>query len=80
MSTLQAALPAPFYVDEGHWRREKEQVLHRDWFCAGPLTTYALEAGRGGSPQGPGGRVAVLDVVGESVLVTRAEGGELWAI
>ena len=25
MATLQAALPAPYYVDEAHWRRERER-------------------------------------------------------
>ncbi len=76
MSTLQAALPAPFYVDEAHWAREREMVLHREWFCAGRLTTYALEALSGPDR---GGRVAVVDVAGESMLVTRAPDGELRA-
>lgn len=74
MSALQAALPAPFYVDEGHWARERARVLHGEWFCAGRLTAYALEAARGGR-QEPGGRAAVVDVAGESVLVTRDRAG-----
>ena len=37
MASLQAALPAPYYVDDEHWRREREQVLHREWFCVGRL-------------------------------------------
>ncbi len=69
MATLQAALPAPYYIDEAHWRREREQVLHREWFCAGRLSELGL---------GPGSRqrLAVVDVAGESVLVTQdLEGG-----
>jgi Rieske 2Fe-2S family protein len=69
---LEAALPAPFYVDEAHWRRERERVLHREWFCAGRLTAYGLG---GGSTH----RLAVVDVAGESVLVTRDADGELRA-
>jgi Rieske 2Fe-2S family protein len=74
MAPLQAALPAPYYVDDAHWRREREQVLHREWFCAGRLSAHGLDAARG-----PGGRLALVDVAGESVLVTRAGDGELRA-
>ena len=73
MPALQAALPAAFYVDEAHWAREREQVLFREWFCAGRLETHGLGAAA------IGGRVAVLDVAGESVLVTRSPGGALRA-
>ena len=66
MTSLQAALPAPYYVDATHWAREREQVLHREWFCAGRLSPDLGD--------GPG--VAALDVAGESILVTRdGEGG-----
>ncbi|MDQ1599940.1 MAG: glycine betaine catabolism, partial [Actinomycetota bacterium] len=72
MTALQAALPAPYYVDDAHWRREREQVLRSSWFCAGRLSSYGLPAG---SVQ----RVAVVDVAGESVLVTRDTDGALRA-
>ncbi len=70
MATLQAALPAPYYVDEAHWRRERDRVLHREWFCAGRLS----ELGLAGADRE---RVAVVDVAGESVLVTRDAQGRL---
>ncbi len=66
MTTLQAALPAAFYTDERHWAREREQVLHREWFCAGRVPSL-----------GPGSQLVVLDVAGESVLVTRDGEGAL---
>ena len=72
MTALQAALPAPYYVDDAHWRREREQVLHSSWFCAGRLSAHGLD---GGSAQ----RMAVVDVAGESVLVTRDTDGTLRA-
>ena len=55
MTALQSALPAPYYVDDAHWRREREQVLHSSWYCAGRLSSHGLEPG---SVQ----RVAVVDV------------------
>ncbi len=60
-ASLQAALPRDFYVDESRWRAEREAVLHSEWFCAGRLDDLGLD--------GPG-RLAVVDVAGESVLVT----------
>ena len=71
-TSLQAALPAPYYVDQAHFRREREQVLHREWFCAGRLSSLRL---------GPADRQsrAVVDVAGESVLVTRDDQGVLRA-
>ena len=58
MVSLQAALPASFYVDEGHWRRERDAVLHNEWFCVGRLSAHGLD---GGSRE----RLAVIDVAGE---------------
>jgi glycine betaine catabolism A len=72
MVSLQAALPASFYIDEGHWCRERDVVLHNEWFCVGRLSTHGLE---GGSAD----RLAVIDVAGESVLVARDSSGELRA-
>ncbi|HET9945119.1 MAG TPA: aromatic ring-hydroxylating dioxygenase subunit alpha [Actinomycetes bacterium] len=67
MTSLQAALPGPYYVDQEHWLREREQVLHREWFCAGRLPDLAP------------GWVAPVDVAGESVLVTCDAAGSLRA-
>jgi Rieske 2Fe-2S family protein len=70
-ASLQAALPGPYYTDEGHWAREA-QLLLREWFCAGRLTTWGLE-------EGSTERLAVIEVAGESVLVTRDRDGALRA-
>ena len=69
MTSLQAALPAPYYVDAAHWAREREQVLHREWFCAG----------RRARPRRRPPALAVVDVAGESILVTRDGDGRLRA-
>jgi Rieske 2Fe-2S family protein len=68
VTSLQAALPAPYYIDAAHWVREREQVLHREWFCTGRVPDLG---------DGPG--LAVLDVAGESILVTRDSEGSLRA-
>ena len=70
MSPLQAALPREMYVDREAWLRERDRVLHSEWFCVGRTSDLGL---------GERGRVAVVDVAGESVLVTRDEGGALHA-
>ena len=72
MASLQAALPGSYYTDDAHWRREADQVLLREWFCAGRLSTWGLETGTHG-------RLAVVDVAGESILVTRTREGALRA-
>ena len=61
MASLQAALPAPYYVDESHWTRERDRVLQREWFCVGRTIELGLD-----EPQ----RLAVVDVAGESVVLT----------
>jgi len=65
---LQAALPRAHYVDASTWQRERDQVLHASWFCAGRVDALGLDAPH---------RLAVLDVVGESVLVTADRDGAL---
>jgi glycine betaine catabolism A len=72
MGSLQAALPGSYYTDDAHWAREAERVLFREWFCAGRLTTWGLE-------NGTSERLALVDVAGESVLVTRGRDGMLRA-
>ena len=58
------------YVDDATWRDERDAVLHGEWFCVGRLDDLGLA-----EPS----RVAVVDVAGESVLVTSDEDGVLHA-
>jgi Rieske 2Fe-2S family protein len=67
--TLQAALPGAYYVDPEHFRRERRDVLQAEWCCVGRVESLGLEA-----PPGRG-RLAVVDVAGESVLVVRQPDG-----
>src|SRR5664279_3860454 len=75
MGKLQAALPRAHYVDPQAWVVERERVLLRSWTCAGRLHELGLATGGELVP----GRLAVLDVLGESVLVTVAKDGGLHA-
>ena len=70
MSELQPALPKQMYVDPAEFARERDTVLFRSWFCVGRLDDLGLERP---------GRLAVLDVVGESVLITSDRTGNLHA-
>jgi len=65
---LQPALPKHMYVDSAHWEQERDSVLYASWFCVGRLDVLGLDARH---------RVAVIEVVGESVLVTRDGDGRL---
>ena len=67
---MQEALPREMYVDEQTWLVEREIVLFGEWFCVGRQDVLGL-----GIPS----RVAVVDVVGESVLVSSDETGRLHA-
>jgi Rieske 2Fe-2S family protein len=58
---LQEALPRERYVDDATWRDERDAVLHGEWFCLGRLDDLGLDRPN---------RLAVVDVAGESVLVT----------
>ena len=66
VSGLQAALPREMYVDDAAWARERERVLFATWACVGRLDDLGLD-----QP----GRIAVVDVVGESVVLTRDDDG-----
>lgn len=65
---LEAALPRQMYVDERTWLAERDAVLFGQWYCIGRLDDLGLTATS---------RVVVVDVVGESVLVTSDAAGEL---
>jgi Rieske 2Fe-2S protein len=65
---LERALPASYYLSPEAFRRERERVLYREWFCAG----RADQVDRPGS-------LVVVEVAGESVLLVRTRAGELRA-
>ena len=68
--TLEPALPRDWYVDPDSWRTERERVLLREWTCVGRRRDLGL-----GEPR----RVVVVDVLGESVLLTSDENRALHA-
>ena len=68
--SLQAALPREMYVDEATWLRERDAVLHGEWFCVGRAEELGLTR-----PS----RLAVVDVAGESVIVSCDEDRRLHA-
>jgi glycine betaine catabolism A len=67
---LQAALPREQYVDPATWLLERDAVLHGEWFCVGRTEELGVDR-----PS----RLAVVDVAGESVLVTSDEERRLHA-
>src|SRR3954471_16204532 len=67
---LQAALPRAMYVEEEGWRSEREAVLYREWFCVGRTDDLGLTGA---------GRLAVVEVAGESVLVSSDQDAVLHA-
>ncbi len=70
MSELQPALPKRMYVDSDQFTVERDRALFTGWFCVGRLDDLGLDRP---------GRLAVVDVVGESVLVTNDREGTLHA-
>jgi Rieske 2Fe-2S family protein len=70
VTALEPALPRELYVDEPAWLVEREKVLFGQWFCIGRTDDLGLTAKC---------RVVVVDVVGESVLVTSDADGRLHA-
>ncbi|HSK89697.1 MAG TPA: aromatic ring-hydroxylating dioxygenase subunit alpha [Euzebyales bacterium] len=65
---LQPALARAHYVDHVAWERERAAVLHGEWFCAGRRHGLGLERPN---------RRAVIDVAGESILLTTDGAGGL---
>ncbi len=70
MTGMQAALPREHYVDPRAWRRERDLVLRREWTCVGRRHELGLDAAE---------RLAVVTVLGESVLLTTDADGRLHA-
>jgi Rieske 2Fe-2S family protein len=67
-NVLQPALPKAMYVDPEHWVHERDSVLYTSWFCVGRIDALVLDQPR---------RLAVVDVAGESVLLTSDSTGAL---
>jgi Rieske 2Fe-2S family protein len=61
-------LPAAYYVDEEYFRREMSVLFGRMWLCAGRAESVARP-----------GQFFVREVLGESVIVTRAQSGVVQA-
>jgi glycine betaine catabolism A len=75
--TLTPALPRAHYVDDASWRLERERVLLNSWTCMGRLDELGLADRMTGllTPN----RAAVVDLLGESVIVTVSDEGTLHA-
>jgi glycine betaine catabolism A len=73
MAGLQAALPREHYIDPAAHALERERVLLREWTCAGRLDELGLASAAGLRP----GRLALVDLLGEAVLVTVDADGSL---
>jgi glycine betaine catabolism A len=65
---LEQTLPSSWYIDEAIFRKEKERIFCREWFCAGREEELTA----------PGDH-RVLDVAGESILLLRNRDGALRA-
>src|ERR1039458_6223014 len=63
---LERSLPGRSYTSEAEFARERDRVLLPGWFCVG----------RADSLTGPGCYLAA-DVCGESIIVSRTDGGSL---
>ena len=63
---LERTLPSSYYHDSEIWRLERERIFTREWLCACREEVLAE----------PGARL-VLDLAGESVLLTRDRDGRL---
>jgi glycine betaine catabolism A len=70
VTSLQPALPKAHYVDPASFRTEIDRVLAREWTCVGRLSELGVDRP---------GRVAVLEVLGESILVAHTSDGRLTA-
>jgi Rieske 2Fe-2S family protein len=69
MSELQASLPREYYLPGKAWDREVERVWRRSWVCVGRTAELGLDRP---------GRLAVVEVAGESLLLTADGDGTLF--
>ncbi|WP_156680700.1 aromatic ring-hydroxylating oxygenase subunit alpha [Sphingomonas profundi] len=65
---MEPSLPSDAYVTAAGFAADAARILTRDWFCAGRVEDVAA----------PGDHV-VLEIAGESILVTRTRTGDLRA-
>ena len=61
-------LPAAYYTDPAYFRTEMERLFGREWICAG-------RSEQAGAP----GQYFVREVLGESIIITRASSGAVQA-
>ncbi|MEO7272545.1 MAG: aromatic ring-hydroxylating dioxygenase subunit alpha [Vicinamibacterales bacterium] len=61
-------LPAPYYTDPAYFRTEMERLFGREWICAGRSEQAAAP-----------GQYFVREVLGESIIITRAATGAVQA-
>ena len=66
MSTLRKTLPAPYYTDPEHFRREIETFYYQGWICAG----------RSENIPNPGDYF-LREIAGESVIIVRSDSGSI---
>ncbi len=67
-TNVRHALPAEYYYSEEQYQAEKEAIWFEQWVYIGRAETVALP-----------GQFRTVDIVGESILVTRNDAGELRA-
>jgi Rieske 2Fe-2S family protein len=77
VTSLHPALPRHHYVDSGSFQVERRQVLFREWTCLGRLDELGLSE-PGSATLLPRRRI-VVDLLGESVVVTTDSAGGLHA-
>jgi glycine betaine catabolism A len=65
-SGLERSLPRSHYLSDDIYALERERIFYREWFCAGREEALPKP-----------GDYLVLEVAGESILVTRSTSGEL---
>src|SRR6478672_13787700 len=68
MPTAALTLPAAYYVDADFFKREMDALFASMWICAG--RTEQVERP---------GQFFVRDVLGESIIITRATSGRVQA-
>src|SRR5438270_49560 len=65
---LQESLPAPSYLSDEIFARERERIFFTEWFCAGREEQLP-----------DAGDYLVADVAGESVIIVRGRNGRFHA-
>jgi Rieske 2Fe-2S family protein len=66
--TLEKTLPSSYYLDPAIFKLERDRIFFRDWICVGRDEEVP-----------PAGQTLTLDVLGESVILTRQTDGSLRA-